>query len=94
LPARAELIETIDTSLDIWTGTNTTATDAYVDAKRGLLCAIGSVQERFYVLGPTNADTAPVATTTLTFTDTLQSAGAAAPVFALPAPARLLTLWR
>jgi hypothetical protein len=93
-PTQAELIETVDTSLDIWTGVSTTTTDAYIDAQHGLLCATATVQQAFFVLGPTSADTTPVASATLTFTDSLQRQGGAAAVFAAPALARYLTLWR
>ena len=93
-PKTAELIETVDNTLDIWTGTTASTTDAYIDAHAGVLCANVTVQFTGYALGPTSADTTPTGSSTLTFTDALQTQTSAPPVFAVPAPARYLTLWR
>lgn len=94
LPTSAELLETVDTSVDIWTGTSTTTSDAYIDPNDGLLCLAASVQEAYYNLGPTSADTLSVAAKTITLTDALQSETNVNPTFAVPAMTRLLTLWR
>jgi citrate lyase alpha subunit len=93
-PKSAELIETIDSTLDIWTGTTTSTTDAYIDAHDGLLCANVAVQSTYFALGATSADTTPTGGATLTFTDALQTQTASPAVFAVPALARYLSLWR
>jgi hypothetical protein len=93
-PKSAELIETIDATLDIWSGTTTSTTDAYIDAHDGVLCANVTVQSTYYALGSTSADTTPTGSSTLKFTDTLQSQSAPPAVFAVPALARYLSLWR
>ncbi|HET7812742.1 MAG TPA: hypothetical protein VFL13_00055, partial [Candidatus Baltobacteraceae bacterium] len=93
-PKSAELIETVDTTLDIWSGTTVSTTDAYVDPNDGVLCANVTVRRDYYALGPTSADATPAGTSTLTFTDSLQSKGGAGAVFAVPALARYLSLWR
>ena len=94
LPLSAELIETVDATLDVWSGTSTATSDAYVDPHDGLLCLNVSVQPELYAFAGTNADSTPVATTTLTFSDALQSETAPPPVLAATALARYLTLWR
>jgi hypothetical protein len=90
----AELIETVDATLDIWSGTTTSTTDAYVDAHGGVLCANVTVRFAYYALGATSADTTPTGGSTLTFTDALQSQTSPPAAFAAPALARYLTLWR
>lgn len=90
----AELIETVDATLDIWSGTTTSTTDAYIDARAGVLCANVTVQRTYYAFGPTSADTRPTGSATLTFTDALQTQTQVPPVFGVPAMARYLSLWR
>lgn len=93
-PKSAELIETVDATLDIWTGTTTATTDAYVDAHAGVLCANVTVHRTYYALGATSADTTPTGSSTLMFTDALQSQTSPPAVFAVPALTRYLSLWR
>jgi hypothetical protein len=93
-PKSAELIETVDSTLDIWTGTTISTTDAYVDAHDGVLCANVAVQSTYFALGSTSADTTPTGGSTLTFTDALQTQTSPPAVFAVPALARYLSLWR
>jgi hypothetical protein len=92
-PATAELVETVDATLDVWSGTSKTTTDAYIDPHDGLLCLVVSMQNALYVLGTTSADMTPVSTGTLTFTDSLQSESAPPPVLAIPGLSRLAAFW-
>ncbi|HET6893931.1 MAG TPA: hypothetical protein VFH72_00945 [Candidatus Baltobacteraceae bacterium] len=93
-PATAELVETVDATLDVWSGTSRTTTDAYIDPHDGLLCLVVSMQNASYVLGTTSADMTPVSKSTLTFTDSLQSENARPPMLAVPGLSRLATFWR
>lgn len=89
-----ELIETVDATLDIWSGTTTSTTDAYIDAHTGVLCANVTVRFAYYALGTTSADATPTGSSTLMFTDALQSQTSPPAVFAVPALTRYLSLWR
>lgn len=93
-PKTAELIETVDATLDIWSGTTTSTTDAFTDAHAGVLCANVAVKWTYYAFGATSADRTPTGSATLTFTDALQTQSEVPPVFAVPAVARYLSLWR
>lgn len=93
-PQEAEVIETVDAALDIWTGTASAVSDAYVDPHYGVLCLEVTLTQASYSLGPTSADTAPTGTRTLTFVDSLQSESAPPGIAALPAPGRYLIFWR
>lgn len=90
LRTAARLTETTDTSLDVWQGTAVSVSDAYVDPSRGLLCAVVVVTRTIYALGSTE----PLGGDTLTVTESLQSESGSIVPFAVPAPARFISLWR
>lgn len=94
LPTSAELIETIDSTLDVWRGTTTATSDAYLDSHDGLLCLNVYVSFSAYIFGSTSADTTPVQTTTLTFTDSLQNESAPPALLTIPTLPRLQAFYR
>ena len=93
-PASAELIETVDTVLDVFSGTASETSDAYVDPHDGVLCLNVALQQASYVFGATSADTTPVSTGTLTFSESLQTENSPPAVLAVPTLARLGVFWR